>query len=131
MAFAMKRPSSTLADMNITPLVDVMLVLLVIFMIAAPALSQSLAVTLPQLTPPIQPALTPRVLRLDAGDVATLDGRSMARSELARELGQMALLESSRVLKVEIDPDVDYQSASSALALVRNAGIEHLQLSGM
>ena len=132
MAFAMNRPSSALADMNITPLVDVMLVLLIIFMVAAPTLSQSLGVGLPQPVPPDNIVnLEPRVLRVDSGDVVTLDGQSLAGPELARDLRAIATLDPNRVLKVDIDPEVDYQSANSALALVRNAGIEHLQLSGL
>ena len=132
MAFAMNRPSSALADMNITPLVDVMLVLLIIFMVAAPTLSQSLGVRLSQPVPPDNVVnLAPRVLRVDSGDVVTLDGQILAGPELARELRAMAVLDPSRVLKVDIHPEVDYQSANTALALVRNAGIEHLQLTGL
>ncbi len=130
MAFAMNRPSSALADMNITPLVDVMLVLLIIFMVAAPTLSQSLGVGLSQQTDITVPS-EPRVLRVDSGDVVSLDGQILAGPELARELRTMAVLDPNQVLKIDIDPEVDYQSANTALALVRNAGIEHLQLAGL
>ena len=48
MAFTNTARSSMVAEMNITPLVDVMLVLLVIFMVSAPLISQPLNATLPQ-----------------------------------------------------------------------------------
>lgn len=130
MAFALDRRGHALSDMNITPLVDVMLVLLVIFMIAAPALSQSLSLKLPQPTPPGPTRVEARLLRVDAGAVFSLDGQALAQGEMARQLRLMAMQEPDRALKVDIHPDVDYQTASTALVLARNAGIEHLQVTG-
>lgn len=131
MAFAQDRHNSALSDMNITPLVDVMLVLLVIFMIAAPALTQSLGLKLPQPTPPRPDPPEARVLRVDAGTVFSLDGQALSQADIARQLRLMATQEPERALKVDIHPEVDYQSASTALALARNAGVEHLQISGL
>lgn len=59
MAFSAPASRSELAEINITPLVDVMLVLLVIFMVTAPVLSRPIETMLPQPVPPVKPVEPP------------------------------------------------------------------------
>ena len=70
MAFSSNSGGGPMADINVTPLVDVMLVLLIIFMVTAPILSYPIDIDLPQksLTPPDQPREPPEPidLRIDA-----------------------------------------------------------------
>ena len=79
------------SSINITPLVDVMLVLLVIFMIAAPAMTRSLDWSLPQPVPQLPTPPKTLALSVQAGDVLSLDGQAVSRSQLATLLAQNAV----------------------------------------
>ncbi len=132
MAFAAANTRDTqMASMNITPLVDVMLVLLVIFMIAMPAVSQTLPVTMPGET--TGKPVDHQTLRLDigAGDVYALDGIAVGRMELARRFDS-AVRSASLPVVVEIrtNPDAEYQTVAQGLSIARNAGIENLSFVG-
>jgi biopolymer transport protein ExbD len=115
------------AEINITPLVDVMLVLLVIFMIATPALTHSLDWQLPQGNPP---DTLPKTLNLQvqSGDVLVLDGQPLSRRELAVLLTSAIARDPGLVVKVQVDPEAEYSSAVSAMATARNAGVENLSV---
>ena len=83
MAFSNSVRSSMVAEMNITPLVDVMLVLLVIFMVSAPLVTQPLKATLPQRIPNTE-APKPLQVQLEVMDDGSyhLDGRLVSRQQL-------------------------------------------------
>ena len=129
MAFAAARPESdTMADMNITPLVDVMLVLLIIFMVTAPLLGLRIPMTLPQHVEPTVPPPEPRVLEVEAGDLFRLDGVAMTPRELQGALAHWRQTDPQGVLRLEVAADADYQSAATAMATARRAGVENIGL---
>jgi biopolymer transport protein ExbD len=117
-----------IAEMNITPLVDVMLVLLVIFMIAAPALTRSVDWQLPQVGP--QPLKPPTVmsLQVQSGDTLALDGQAVSRRDLATALAAAVGRDPTLLVKVQVDPTAEYSAAVSAMATARNAGVENLSV---
>jgi len=115
------------AEINITPLVDVMLVLLVIFMIAAPALTHSLDWQLQAGNPP-NPLPKTLNLQVQSGDVLVLDGQALSRRELAALLTAAIARNPDLVVKVQVDPEAEYSSAVSAMATARNAGVENLSV---
>jgi biopolymer transport protein ExbD/biopolymer transport protein TolR len=117
-----------IADMNITPLVDVMLVLLVIFMIAAPAMTHSLGWELPQIGP--VPPTPPKVLNLQvqSGDVLALEGQAISRRDLSAALALAVARDPDLVVKVQVDPAAEYVAAVTAMATARNAGVENLSV---
>ncbi len=123
MAFAASPSRHTLADINITPLVDVMLVLLVIFMVTAPMLDLKLPLQLSQPSP--QPP-TAEPLRLDVspGGLFLVEGDEVAGPGLRAALADLQAAHPGRGLVLTVDPDADYQSAATALAAARNAGFE-------
>ena len=128
MAFAAARSQDTMADINITPLVDVMLVLLVIFMVTAPMLDFRIGMTLPQHTPP--PPTVPETVRLqvDPGDMFLMDGIALTPAQLERALADWRGRQPDGVLKIDVNPDADYQSAATAMAAANRAGIENVGL---
>lgn len=116
-----------MVEMNITPLVDVMLVLLVIFMIAAPMVTRSIDLKLPQLPPPDTqpPHLSLRVL--GAGQFA-LEGAALSEQALASALGDAARHAPDTIVDVAVSENADYQAFTTALATARRSGISNIAL---
>ena len=112
---------------NVTPIVDVMLVLLIIFMITAPMLSQGLEVELPRTTmvetlPHDQDTL---VVHVDKEGVIYLDEYEVELNELAGHLQRMTE-ERDRPVYLRADQDVHYGLVVRIMSAVREAGVERL-----
>jgi len=130
MAFSAPASRSELAEINITPLVDVMLVLLVIFMVTAPMLSRPIEAMLPQATPPVTRIEPPNDLVLKVGVAGhyTLDDRPVTLSELRVRLEDARIADPRTVLQVEAADDADYQQLVSALAQAEASGIGNIAM---
>ena len=119
----------TLADINITPLVDVMLVLLVIFMIAAPTLSHRVPLDLPQ-SGPVRPTPAPEAIRLriDASGQVYWNEAAQPLSALEAMLSVEAQRDPGIQPRVRIDAseDAEYGIVAKVLASARNAGLERI-----
>jgi biopolymer transport protein ExbD len=127
MAFLAAR-ETPMADMNITPLVDVMLVLLVIFMIAAPMMTRTLSVTLPHRNEQPPTEMTEMTLQVQAGDLFALDGEPMSRAQITAALEAAVARNPDLKVNLDVDPNAEYESAVQAMAAVRGAGIEAIAL---
>ncbi|MGY3266897.1 ExbD/TolR family protein [Lysobacter sp. HA35] len=126
--YAPRLSDGAMAEMNVTPLVDVMLVLLVIFMITAPALTHTLPMNLPISTPQ-QPSTPPRAdLRVDASGGYTLDGRALDAKSLRSALGSLARVSPDTVLHVSAAADSEYQGFATALAAAQDSGLANVAL---
>ena len=123
MAFSASVRDSMVAEMNITPLVDVMLVLLVIFMVSAPLVSRPIQANLPQSTPPIE-TIRPPGLRLMVGDDGSyrLDDRPLTPAELWQRFDDALIADPRTTLRVSASSDADYQRVVTALAEARRRG---------
>ncbi|HEU0152178.1 MAG TPA: biopolymer transporter ExbD [Arenimonas sp.] len=129
MAFTAARTApDSLSEMNITPLVDVMLVLLVIFMVTAPLMDFRLPVNLSHPTDQPPPPSDPVVLDVERGDLFRLAGEPVTAAALPQALRTLSEARPDLLLRIEVDPDADYQSAATALAAVDRAGIERFGL---
>jgi biopolymer transport protein ExbD len=99
--------SSSLAEINVVPLVDVMLVLLVIFMVSAPMMQQAITVNLPESRRAAAESTTLVRLTIPATFPADgrvqLNGQAMGLDVLGERLRQEIDLESSRALTVEVE----------------------------
>ncbi len=128
MAFALAARNTRIVDMNITPLVDVMLVLLIIFMVTMPLRTQGMAIDLPRPgpTPPAPPA-QPIDLHIDPAGRLTWNGSALPMDSLADTMR----LEAARypdardqpLLRIDTDRDADYGTLTRVLAAARNAGL--------
>jgi biopolymer transport protein ExbD len=136
MAFAI-RASSPMAEMNVTPLVDVMLVMLIIFMITMPALTNTLGVTLQPSDDRQVVAPEPVRVHVDAAGTLAWNGTPVTVAELRERLDAAAAaslvggkIEAARqpAIEVEADRAADYQQVATVLAAVDNAGLEKLSL---
>lgn len=125
MAFAnIETRQDAISDMNITPLVDVMLVVLVIFMIAAPIFTR--AIPLPSTATDGPHKLLPPIdLRIDASGDVFFAGQPVP----LRSLQSMFAAKVERAgrtppaLKIEANGDADYQVVAKVLASAQNAGL--------
>ena len=132
MAFASNSGGGPMADINVTPLVDVMLVLLIIFMVTAPILSYPIDIDLPQrsLNPPPEKANPPEPIRLRidaAGQVFWNDSpaplsalRNMMEAEVQRDPTNQPTLE------IDTNDEADYGILAKVLATARNAQMQKI-----
>jgi biopolymer transport protein ExbD len=124
-----------MVDMNVTPLVDVMLVLLIIFMVTVPAISYPLQIELPQAAPPISKLIPPESVRvhIDASGLVYWNRepktlaqlQALLQVEAARGVTASGSLDASRQPTIEIaaDPDAQYDAVAKVLSRVKNAGL--------
>lgn len=124
-----------MVDMNVTPLVDVMLVLLIIFMVTVPALSYPLQVDLARGAPPISKTVPPEPVQvgIDAAgmvywnhEIKTLAQlQALLQAEGAGGISASGVLDSSRQPTIEIaaDHEADYEIVAKVLSRAKNASL--------
>jgi biopolymer transport protein TolR len=124
-----KRP---MADINVTPMVDVMLVLLVVFMITAPMLATGVAVTLPKVRAEQMPTENERPLVVtidkDGKTYVGLEDVPVEMRELAPMLQSLAENNMEKRVYVRADQAVPYGAVVTVLALLQNAGFTNAGL---
>ena len=129
MAFSSGGGSGPMADINVTPLVDVMLVLLIIFMVTAPTLSYPIDIDLPQRTlnppPQVKEPPPPIALRIDASGQVYWNEASQPVSALQNLMEVEVNRDPKNQPQLEIDtsPDADYGVLAKVLAAAKNAGM--------
>ncbi|ODU42016.1 biopolymer transporter ExbD [uncultured Aquimonas sp.] len=116
------------AEINITPLVDVMLVLLIIFLVAAPVVVRQIELPLAGTPPKPDLELSQLALRIDAAGSLQLDGSPMSLAALDRILQMEALREQPPVLQIDVAPEAAYARMTEVLALARGHGLERFEL---
>jgi len=121
--------AAAMAGINITPLVDVMLVLLVIFMVTMPIRSESIDLTLPGITTPrAVPPPEPVQLQVQADGSALLDGVRVELSALTAELRSQRAQAPKATLSLDGSGEAEYRSFAFALAAARNAGYRDIAI---
>jgi biopolymer transport protein TolR len=115
-----------LAEINVVPLVDVMLVLLVMFIIAAPVFAQALRVDLPRAAAPASAEPVVATVILQADGAMELDGAPVERAALVLALGARLDEEPQLVVRLGADASVAYQEVAELLALLQRAGVQRL-----
>jgi biopolymer transport protein TolR len=118
-----------LAQINVTPLVDVMLVLLIIFMVTAPMMEKGLDVNLPQVAKAADLAAQkePLVVTVQrGGGLALGDERVSGLEALGATLQQMLRATPEREVFLKADKDVPYGRVMEVMAAVRSAGVTKL-----
>jgi biopolymer transport protein TolR len=116
-----------MAEINVTPLVDVMLVLLVIFMVTAPMMQQGVQVNLPKAD---TKAMTPQeetvVVTVDKSGKIFINKDQIPAADLRGKLTDMFASRSKKEVFLKADAGVPYGEVVRAMADIKGAGIERL-----
>ena len=117
-----------LAEINVTPLVDVMLVLLIIFMVTAPMLTQGLTVALPTAEGKSFELASnnPSKIQVAANGAVYLDGVAVGSTTLDTTLGPMLRARRVKRALLEADKSVPYGRVVAVLDIMNRAGVEQL-----
>ncbi len=115
------------ADINVTPLVDVMLVLLIIFMVTAPMMTEGLEVNLPETTAKaLRQDDKPIVITIMKNGSIGIDKIKGDQRLLRQELGKLASLDKGRTILIKADKKVEYGLVVQVMADVKKAGFDNL-----
>jgi len=119
-----------MSDINVTPLVDVMLVLLVIFIIATPVMASRLALQLPQADTPVAAPSTPAdalvALSVDAAGQVFWDEQPISASDLRQRLQEAARRNPATELQLRADTRVPYGQVVQLIGLAQSAGLSRI-----
>ena len=118
------------SDINVTPLVDVMLVLLIIMMIVAPLLQQGVSVKLPVATNTVEKPDTQEqtVLAIDSNRRLYLNAVPVLKDDLQRRVTEILENKKDRIVIIKADEDVEYSAVMDAMDALRASGIEDMGL---
>jgi len=129
MAFSSQNNEDVMSEMNITPLVDVMLVLLVVFIVTAPMLTNAIPIKLPKteaVAPPEQ--RDPLVVSIDAQAQLFVNKTAVPREMLIPRLQQAKAENADLIVQLQADEGANYGAVAGILAEMEKAGITRLAL---
>ena len=118
------------SDINVTPLVDVMLVLLIIMMLVAPMLQKGVDVKLPQAANTTDKPETQgqTVVGIQANKAVFLNSVPVRQDDLGRRVADLMESAAEKVVLIKADEDVDYGTVMETMDNLRAAGIEDMGL---
>ncbi len=130
MAFDPGTPATeSISQINVTPLVDVMLVLLIIFMVTAPILQQGVTVDLPKVAAgPLAGQEEQLVVNVGKGGQLYLNDTPMTATDLGSKLRAIAAARPDRQLYVRADQSVPYGDVMRVMGTVHDAGLVRVGL---
>ena len=115
-------------EINVTPLVDVMLVLLVVFMVTAPLLTTGLRINLPEVKAAETPVKDSRLLVTVTKDEKVLFGDEDVTGRVAEAFRENERVQTERELYIRADEDARYGIVAEVVAAARFTGVESLNL---
>ncbi|HEY0859037.1 MAG TPA: biopolymer transporter ExbD [Albitalea sp.] len=123
-SFDARHAGTPMSEINMVPLIDVMLVLLVIFIITAPLLTHSVKLQLPQATSQVHPAQAEKIeFAIDAAGARFWNGQPVTRAEAARRFAAESARQPQPELHLRADQGVAYRVVAQTLADASKAGL--------
>lgn len=122
-----------LASINMTPMIDVLLVLLIIFMVITPLTPKGLETLVPQPPPKDQPPPPPSqdrtvVIIIEKDRTMKVNTEPIAEADLGKRLEDIFKTRAERVIFVKGDPDLEFKDVARAIDIAKGAGIDKVGL---
>ena len=118
-----------MSDINVTPLVDVMLVLLVIFLISAPLMDKALRLDLPAVQAPVSPEASNSLsLSLDRQGAVFINNKLVAPEALPAVLAMQASQDATIEVQLRADQHLPYGRVAELMGLLQKAGLTQVAL---
>jgi biopolymer transport protein TolR len=124
-----KKSRIALSEINVTPLVDVMLVLLVIFMVTAPMMQQGLEVNLPETkNNGVAVDEDPLVLVIQKNKKLYIGTENISLDELGKKVSAILSTKKNKQINIQADRAVDYGIVAEAMGELKASGINNIGL---
>lgn len=125
-----RRSAAPMAEINVTPFVDVVLVLLIVFMVAAPMLNNGVPLDLPKTTTSAlpQPDEEPLVISVTADKIVRLQSTPMPRDELIAKLRPVMAERRSQRIELQTEAGVPFEEFAVLLAALKKAGFTQIDI---
>jgi biopolymer transport protein TolR len=119
--------SQLMSDINVTPFVDVMLVLLIIFMVTAPMMMQGVDVSLPEATAePLESEKEHLIITINTKNQVFINDFQVTADGLGEKLKKILEGRSDREVFLKADKDISYGTVVRVMAEIKGAGVEKL-----
>ena len=122
-------PDVLLKDMNVTPFIDVLLVLLIMFIMVIPIATHALLVPVPTGKAPLQ-MLEENVVSIDPEDRLFWNGEVLSREGLLNQLAGAAAMDKQPVIRFQPDALASYETSARTIALIKDSGIDRFAFVG-